>query len=181
MSTKKLLIIIGGLVAGLMLMVVLVVGLVAGVIFYSIGSSEAARAGREFLRSNERLKRETGEVRDFGSVVTGSIKANEAGGGAALNFKVIGVRRTLNASVTLIYKTGYGWRAVGGSYKDDAGRTIELLKSYGTDETAGDDSPVNDNVGGGVREEQEEGKSGGEPSSDERGGGRQQPLREEKR
>jgi hypothetical protein len=132
MSRKKLILIVAGVAAGLVLLAALFIGAIAGFVFYTIGSSEAAETAREFLRTSERLRQETGEVRDFGSIVTGTIREHEAGGSATLNFKVVGALRTINASVNLIYKEAYGWRVVGGSYRNDAGRTIELLDSYGT-------------------------------------------------
>ncbi len=132
MSTKKLLIIIGSIAAVLLLVVLLFVGGITGFVFYTISNSEAAQTARNFLKNNERFKQETGDVRDFGSLVTGSVESNDAGGAATINLKAIGEKRTVNASVNLIYKVGYNWRVVSASYKNDAGKTIELLDSYGT-------------------------------------------------
>ena len=175
MSKKKLLIILAVAVTVLALLGVVFVGAIAGVVFHSISSSEAADAGRAFLKSNERLRQQTGEVRDFGWLVTGSIKTQEAGGAATLNFKVIGERRTLDTSVNLIYKEGYGWRAGGASYRDDAGKTVELLDSYGTATTA-DDSVSGD----GSPEDNEDAGTGGDDGHGgrESGGGETEPRME---
>jgi hypothetical protein len=126
MSTKTIVIlvvcivlVIGALIAGL--------GAIVGVVFYSIGQSEAARAAKEFLRSNEVLKQDIGEVRDFGTFVTGNISVKDNSGNATINLKVIGERKNVNASVELTYANGNPWRVVGASYQNEDGKTINLL------------------------------------------------------
>ena len=73
MSTKKIVLIIAGIVAVLALIVVLFVGGIAWFAFHTIANSEAAETARTFLRSNEILKQDIGEVKDFGWFVTGNI------------------------------------------------------------------------------------------------------------
>jgi hypothetical protein len=123
MTTKKIVLVIG-------LIVVVVVGGIIGVAFYSIGRSEAAETARKFLRTNERLKQDIGEVKDFGSFITGNININNASGNATINLKVIGERQTVNASVDLVYRNGQPWRVVAASYQNDKGQTVELLNPY---------------------------------------------------
>lgn len=130
MTTKKILIILVSIVLVIGLIVVVFAGGIIGVVFYSIGSSEAADTARSFLQSNERLKAEIGEVKDFGSFVTGSVNVNNDNGNATINLKVIGERQTVNASVDLIYRNGQPWRVTTASYKNDKGETIELLNPY---------------------------------------------------
>lgn len=131
-DARRVLFIVGVCVAALALLLALFVGAIMWFASGTIANSEAAETARTFLKSNERLRQETGEVREFGSQVTGRIKSEAGGGVATLNFEVQGSRRAVTASVDLIYKEGFGWRAVGATYKNDAGRTVELLDSYGT-------------------------------------------------
>jgi hypothetical protein len=125
--TKKTLAIILGAVGGLVLLIVLFVGAIVGGVFYIISHSEAAQTARSFLQNNARLKQDIGEVKDFGSIITGHIRNNDA----ELNIKVIGERRTANATVTLMYKEGHQWRVTDATYRNEQGQTVELLDKYG--------------------------------------------------
>ena len=130
MTAKKLLIIIASILAGLILLAMLFVGAIVGTIFYSIGHSEAAATAENFLRNNERLRREIGEVRDFGSLVTGSINSHNLDGDATLRIKVIGARETGYAKVDMMYINGRSWRVTGASYANQSGANIDLLNEY---------------------------------------------------
>src|SRR6185436_9373275 len=130
MTTKKIVIIILSIVLGIALIVVVVAGGIIGVVFYSIGNSEAADTARSFLQSNERLKSDIGEIKEFGRVVTGSVNIDGGSGKATINLKVIGEGKTVNASVELIYRNGQPWRVTAASYENDQGQTIELLNPY---------------------------------------------------
>jgi thioredoxin 1 len=135
MSTKKILLIVFGVVATLGLVVALFVGGVVWVAFSAIGKSEAALASKTFLRQNEKLKSDIGEVRDFGFFVTGNINSHNADGEASLNLKVIGTRKTATASVNLTYRNGREWIVVGASYINDAGKLVKLVDNYEDDST----------------------------------------------
>jgi hypothetical protein len=130
MTTKKIIIIVVSIVIGLGLIVVLFVGGIVGVVFYGIGNSDAAKVSEEFLKSNERLKQDIGEVKDFGKFVTGNININNGDGTAELNLKVIGQRKTVNAAVELVFRSGHQWRVTAASYKNEAGQTVDLLNPY---------------------------------------------------
>lgn len=151
MTTKKILLIVGGIVVTLGFIIALFVGGVAWFAFSAIGNSEAAKTAKTYLRANEKLKHDIGEVRDFGYFITGNINSHNADGDATLNLKIIGEKKSVPASVNLAYKDGRDWRVVGASYRNDAGQTVELLEKYepdaeggGSDESdadaAGDDS-----------------------------------------
>ena len=129
MTTKKIVLIIAGVVGVLGLVVVLFVVGIVGVALYQVGNSEAARKSRDFLRTNEKLKQDIGEVKDFGSIVTGSVSISGGAGNATINLKVIGERKTVNASVDLIL-IGNSWRVSAGSYVNESGETINLLNPY---------------------------------------------------
>lgn len=134
MRTKKILMVVVGVLAGLALVVALFAGGITGAVFYFIGNSAAAETARDFLRNNERLKADIGEVRDFGSLVRGSIETKNADGTATLKLKVIGARQTVDASVELLYSRNDVWHVSGATYTNEAGKTIELLDKYETDE-----------------------------------------------
>jgi len=68
MSTKKIVLIIVGVVLALGLIVALFVGGIAWFAFRAIANSEAAETARTFLRNNETLKEDIGEVKDFGTL-----------------------------------------------------------------------------------------------------------------
>ena len=129
MSTKKIIAIILGVVAALGLIVALFFGAIFWFVFHTIGSSEAADTARTYLRSNEKLKQDVGEVKDFGSFITGNINSSNGDGVATLYLKVIGEKRTVNARVDLSYRSNRNWRVTEASYDRD-GQTIELMKPY---------------------------------------------------
>src|SRR5712671_1129746 len=101
MSTKKIVLIIVGIVAVLGLIVALFVGGIAFFVFRTIGNSDAANTARTYLRNNETLKQDVGEVKDFSSFVTGSVNVQNTDGEATLHFKVNGEKRSVNATVEL--------------------------------------------------------------------------------
>jgi thioredoxin 1 len=130
MTTKKALVIVGVLLGGVCLLVALFAAAVAGVVFYTIGNSEAAETAKSYLRANERLKRDIGEVRDFGFFVTGDIKTRDAAGTALLGLKAVGERKTVNTSVEMIYRAGREWRVVEAYYDTDAGERVYLTRNF---------------------------------------------------
>ena len=129
MTTKKLVIIISSVVLVIGLLIVLFVGAIVGTVFYSIGNSDAAATAKAFLRKNATLTRDIGEVKDFGSFITGNINVHNSDGDATLYLKVIGERQTVNANVSLMYKNGHEWRVTEASYKNSAGQTVDLINT----------------------------------------------------
>lgn len=129
MSTKKIILIIAGIVAVICLIVALFVGGIAFFVFHTIGSSDAANTARTYLRNNETLKQDIGEVKDFGTFVTGNINVSNGDGAATLYLKVIGEKRNVNARVDLLYRDNRAWRVTGASYDKD-GQTIDLMQAY---------------------------------------------------
>ena len=132
MTTKKIVIIAAAVAFTVGLLVLLFVGGIVGIAFYSIGKSEAAVTAKDFLRNNERLKQDVGAVTDFGSFITGNINIHDSDGDAVLSLKVIGERRTVNASVELAYRSGRPWRVTAASYKNEAGEIVDLLNAFET-------------------------------------------------
>jgi Cytochrome oxidase complex assembly protein 1 len=132
MTTKKIVLIVAGVVVVLGFVVVLFVGGIVGLALYQVGNSEAAAKAKDYLRTSEKLKLEIGDVKDFGSIVTGSINLHQGGGESTLNLKVIGERKTVNAKVDLVLVSGGAWRVSSASYVNASGQTIELLDPYDT-------------------------------------------------
>ena len=56
MTTKKILLIVGGVVVVLGFLVVCFVGAIVGFALYQVGNSEAAARAKDFLRNSEKLK-----------------------------------------------------------------------------------------------------------------------------
>ena len=132
MTTKKIVLMVGGVVVVLAFVVICFAGGVIGLALYQIGNSEAAARAKDFLRRSEKLKAETGPIQDFGSIVTGSVNLHNGNGDATLSLKVIGASKTVNATVNLVLVRGSTWRVSSASYVNEAGQTIELLDPYDT-------------------------------------------------
>ena len=130
MTTKKILLIVGAVVIVLALLVAVFVGGIVGFALYQTSNSEAALKAKDFLRNSEKLKNDIGEVKDFGSIVTGNVRIANSNGEATVNLKVIGERKTVNASVDLVYVNGGAWRVSSASYVNTAGQTIDLLDPF---------------------------------------------------
>lgn len=130
MTTKKILLIVGSVVVVLGFLVVLFVGGIVGLALYQLGNSEATLKAQDFLRNSEKLKQDIGEVKDFGSIVTGNVSFQNGNGEATLNLKVIGEQETVNASVHLVLVSGSAWRVSSASYVNASGQTINLLDPY---------------------------------------------------
>jgi type II secretory pathway pseudopilin PulG len=129
MSTKKIVLIVVGILGVLALLGVLFVVGIGWFVFSTIGNSEAAETARTYLRTNEELKRDIGEVKDFGSFVTGNINTQNQNGEATLNLKVYGERKTVNATVSLAYRSNQPWRITEAFYDND-GRKVFLKAPY---------------------------------------------------
>jgi hypothetical protein len=132
MTRKKDLLIIGGVVLVLGFIVVCFVGAIVGFALYSLGNSEAASVARAYLRSNEKLQADIGPVKDFGSIISGSVALqNGDTGSAILYLKVIGERQTVNANVELLLRNRE-WNVIRASYVNSSGLTVHLLDPYDT-------------------------------------------------
>lgn len=129
MSTKKIVLIILSILGVLGLLVVLFVVGIGWFVFSTMNNSEAAEAARMYLRTNETLKQDIGEVKDFGSFPTGNINVQNQNGEATLNLKVYGERKTVNATVSLAYRSNQNWRVTEAWYDND-GRKVFLKAPY---------------------------------------------------
>ena len=130
MTTKKIVLIVGGVVIVLGFLVVCFVAAIVGFALYQVGNSEAAAIAKDFLRNSDKLKVETGEIKDFGNIITGSVNLHNGNGEATLNLKVIGERKTVNATVHLVLVSGGAWRVNSASYVNSSGQKVDLLDPY---------------------------------------------------
>ena len=130
MSTKKILLIIGGIILVFGLIVVVFAGGIAYFVVRTIGDSDAANTARTYLRNNQQLKQEIGEVKDFGWLVSGNINVSSGDGVATLYLKAIGEKGEVNTRVDLGYRNNREWRVTGASYTRD-GKTVDLMQAYG--------------------------------------------------
>ena len=130
MTTKKIVTIVVSILLALGLLVAIFAGGILLFVFQQVGNSDAAAVARSFLKSNDRLKQDIGEVTAFGWFITGNINIQNGSGTATLNLKVIGTRKTVNATVDLIYRSGKEWRVTSAAYTNEAGKTIELFNPY---------------------------------------------------
>ncbi|MDT7605353.1 MAG: thioredoxin 1 [Acidobacteriota bacterium] len=130
MTTKKVVLIVVGILSALALVVALVAGGILGFVFYSLDHSDAAQTAKTFLRQNERLKQDIGEVQDFGWFTTGSVNAQNSTGNAELHLKTVGARASVNSTVVLAYRSGHEWRVVDAFYDNAAGQRIYLTKNF---------------------------------------------------
>ena len=130
MTNKKIVVIVVSVVVVLVLVAVVFIGGIAWFALRTMGNSEAAETARTFLRNNEALKQDIGEVKDFGWLVSGNINTTNGDGAAQLKLKVIGERKEVNATVELIYRDGHPWRVTAASYRNEAGDVINLLDPY---------------------------------------------------
>jgi hypothetical protein len=130
MNTKRIVVLVSIAIVAVGLLVVLFVGGIVGFALYTVGHSEAAVTAKDFLRNNQRLKDDIGEVQDFGTFVSGSVNVHNSNGDATIGLKVIGERQTVNATVGLAYRNGRAWRVVSASYINNAGRVVDLINAY---------------------------------------------------
>ena len=130
MTTKKILLIVGGVVIVMVLIVAVFVGAIVGFALYQVGNSAAAAKAKDVLRTSEKLKQDIGEVKDFGIIITGNMEVANGNGQATLHLKVIGAQQTVNASVHLVYVNGGDWRVSSANYVHKDGRTIDLLNPF---------------------------------------------------
>ena len=129
MTTKRIVLIVGGVILAVCLIIGVFAGGIIAFAFYTIDHSDATATAKNFLSNCARLKEEVGNVNGFGRFVTGSVNTTEKGE-AILKLKVIGEQKTVNASVNLIYLNGRTWRVTSASFENEKGETINLLNPY---------------------------------------------------
>jgi archaellum component FlaG (FlaF/FlaG flagellin family) len=99
---------------------------------YTVNNSEPAEKAKAYLRSNDKLKQDIGEVQNIGNVDTAAINDRNGNSEVTLKLKVIGEKKTVNATVDLMLVQGNAWRVTSASYVNSNGQTIKLLDPYDT-------------------------------------------------
>jgi hypothetical protein len=130
MTNRKILLIVVGVIASLIFLIAVFTLGIFGSIFYSVSTSQAAETARNFLRNNEKLKTDIGEVKDFGSIAKGGVAVSSGNEPVTIKLKVIGTNATVEATVNLVFLRGSDWRVVSASYVNKAGQTIALQDPY---------------------------------------------------
>lgn len=132
MTTKKIIVIVGSVLIGLTVLILGFLVTIVGLGLYAVKNSESAEKAKDYLRKNEKLKQDIGEVKDFGSIVTASVDVRDGNNEVTLKLKVIGEKKTVNATVALILVQGNAWRVTSASYINSNGEKIPLLDPYDT-------------------------------------------------
>src|SRR5689334_9544275 len=132
MITKKIIFVIGGVLVALSLLTTIFIVVIVFLGLYTVKNSESAEKAKAYLRSDEKLKLDIGEVQNFGNIVTAAINDRNGNSEVTLKLKVFGERKTVNATVNLMLVQGNAWRVTSASYVNANGQTVKLLDPYGT-------------------------------------------------
>jgi len=132
MTAKKIMQIGGGVFVGLLVLILLFLLAIVGSWLYTVRNSESTEKAKDYLRKSEKLKQDIGEVKDFGNIVMASLNERNGDSEVSLKLKVIGERKTVNATVDLMLVQGNTWRVTSASYINSLGQKIALLDPYDT-------------------------------------------------
>jgi len=132
MTTKKIMLIVGGVVVALAVVAASFVVAIVGLGLYGVRNSQSAEKAKDYLRRNEKLKQDIGEVKEFGSIVPAKVNFDNGSNEVSLKLKVIGENKTVNATVDLVLVQGNAWRVTSASYINTLGQEIPLLDPYET-------------------------------------------------
>src|SRR5262245_43920572 len=132
MKAKKIIEIVGVVLVTLTALTLAFLLAIVGFGLYTVKNSESAEKAKTYLRSNEKLKQDIGEVKNFGNIVTASINERNGNSEVTLKLKVFGERKTVNATVDLMLVQGNAWRVTSASYVNSLGQKIPLLDPYDT-------------------------------------------------
>jgi hypothetical protein len=132
MTAKKIMQIVGSVFGVLLVLMLAFLLAIVGFGLYTVSNSESADKAKDYLKRNEKLKQDIGEVKEFGNIVTASINERNGNSEVTLKLKVFGERKTVNATVDLMLVQGNVWRVTSASYVNSLGQKIALLDPYDT-------------------------------------------------
>jgi flagellar basal body-associated protein FliL len=132
MTKKKIVLIVGSVLVVLALLTTVFLAAIVFLGLYTVKNSESAEKAKTYLRTNEKLKQDIGEVQNFGNIVTAAINDRNGNSEVTLKLKVIGERKTVNATVNLMLVQSDTWRVTSASYVNTNGEKINLLDPYDT-------------------------------------------------
>ena len=132
MTAKKIVFGVGIVLTVLAVLAAIFVVVIVYFGLYTVNNSEPAEKAKAYLRSNEKLKQDIGEVQNIGNVETAAINDRNGNNEVTLKLKVFGEKKTVNATVNLMLVPGNTWRITSASYVNSNGQTIPLLDPYDT-------------------------------------------------
>jgi len=132
MTAKKIMQMVGGVLVVLTVLLLAFILAIVGFGLYTVKNSESAEKAQDYLRKNEKLRQDIGEVQKFGNIVTAAINVRDGNSEVTLKLKVFGERKTVNATVDLMLVQGNAWRITSASYVNSNGQKINLLDPYDT-------------------------------------------------
>lgn len=132
MKAKKIVFVVGWVLTGLMVLTAIFVAAIVYFGLYTVNKSEPAEKAKAYLRTNEKLKQDIGDVQNIGNIDTVGINDRNGNNEVTLKLKVYGKDKTVNATVNLILVQGNAWRITSASYVNSNGQTIKLLDPYET-------------------------------------------------
>jgi hypothetical protein len=131
-AAKKIVFVVGvGLTALLVLGTIFVLAIVYFGL-YTVNNSELADKAKAYLRSNEKLKQDIGDIQNIGNIETAGISDRNGNSEVTLKLKVFGEHKTVNAIVNLMLVPGNTWRITSASYVNSNGQSVNLLDPYDT-------------------------------------------------
>lgn len=132
MTAKKIVFVVGWVLMGLMVLTAIFVAAIVYFGLYTVNKSEPAEKAKAYLRSNEKLKQDIGDVQNIGNIDTVGISDHNGNSEVTLKLKVFGKDKTVNATVNLMLVPGNAWRITSASYVNSNGQTVKLLDPYET-------------------------------------------------
>jgi len=132
MKVKKIVFVVGCVLMALAFLAAIFVVAIVYFGLYTVNNSEPAEKAKAYLRSNDKLKQDIGEVQNIGNVDTAAINERNGNSEVTLKLKVFGEKKTVNATVNLMLVPGNAWRVTSASYVNSNGQTVPLLDPYDT-------------------------------------------------
>ena len=132
MKAKKIVFVVGSVLTVLTVLAAIFVVAIVYFGLYTVNKSEPAEKVKAYLRSNEKLKQDIGDVQNIGNVETVGISDRNGNSEVTLKLRVYGEHKTVNATVNLMLVPGNAWRITSASYVNSNGQTIKLLDPYET-------------------------------------------------
>jgi hypothetical protein len=130
MKAKKIVFIIGSVLTVLMVLTAIFVVAIVYFGLYTVNRSEPAEKAKAYLRNNEKLKQDIGDVQNIGNIDTVGINDRNGDSEVTLKLRVYGANKTVNATVNLMLVQGNAWRVTSASYVNSNGATVKLLDPY---------------------------------------------------
>ena len=103
---KKTLKIVAMVVPVAILLIFLFILFVGGI----MKNTDAYKVAVENIKQNDEIKKATGGIKDFGNIVAGHVGTTNGDGDANLSINVIGKKKDVDVSVSLVKQNGGKWQ-----------------------------------------------------------------------